>query len=58
MPEALFMVAKVDSQVQKRVNLADLVTSFPMSIYYFLAKFNSASIQPRKGLSKFAKNTF
>ena len=38
--------------VQKCVNLVDLVTSFQTSIYLQ----NSASLQPRSGLSKFAKN--
>ena len=38
--------------MQKYVNLVDLVKSFQTSIY--LQK--SASIQPRTGLSKFAKN--
>ena len=38
--------------VQKRVNLVDLVKSFQTSIY----SQNSASIQPRTSLSKFAKN--
>ena len=37
--------------MQKRVNLVDLVKSFPTSIYLQ----TSASIQPRTGLSKFAK---
>ena len=38
--------------MQKRGNLVDLVKSFPTSIDLQ----NSASIQPRTSLSKFAKN--
>ena len=38
--------------MQKRVNLVDIAKSFPTSIYLR----NSASIQPRTSLSKFAKN--
>ena len=38
--------------MQKRVNIVDLVKSFQTSIYFQ----NLASIQPRTGLSKFAKN--
>ena len=39
-------------KVQKCVNLVDLVKSFQTNIYFQ----NLASIQPRTGLSKFAKN--
>ena len=39
-------------KVQKRVNLVYLVTSFQTSSYLQ----NLASIQPRTGFSKFAKN--
>ena len=38
--------------MQKRVNLVDLVKSVQKSIYLQ----NSASVQPRTSLSKFAKN--
>ena len=39
--------------MQKRVNLVDLVKSFQTTIYLQ----NSASIQPRTSLSKFAKTS-
>ena len=39
MPEALFMVFRLDSKGAKCVNLVDLVKSFHASIYYLLARF-------------------
>ena len=47
-------------KVQKYANLVDLVKSFQTSISYTIVFFiylqKVASIQPRTGLSKFAKN--
>ena len=54
LPDALFMVFLLDSkgaEVCISVNRVDLVKSFQTSIYLQ----NLASIQPRTGLSKFAK---
>ena len=49
--------------VQNPLNIVDLVESFLTSIYYLVTIFfstiylqKSASVQPRTGLSKFAKN--
>ena len=69
MPEALFMVFLSDAKGAKvsfsisvlfskrriNVNLVDLVKSF-QAIQTSIYLQNLASIQPRTGLSKFAKN--
>ena len=52
LPEAFFLVSDWNPKVQKFANLVDLVKSCQKSIY--LQK--PAWIQPRTGLSKFAKN--
>ena len=59
LPEAFFLVSDwthSSPKVQKRVNLVDLVKSFQTSPSIYLP--NLALIQPKTGLSKFAKKFY